>query len=352
MIWGKTLVKNLGPIGIDVTASAVRMVQVDRRDGRIVAMMEGTWPVSGAEAGDPEAIRRQATLLRQLWRHGGFRGRHVVTALGQGELIVQNVRLPGDVTDPDAAICTEAAGRLPFSLEEAELRYVPVGTVRQGENLRQEVILFACRREVIQSKLAVFELAGLLCGGLDVAPAALLRCYRAQLRRRSDQLESLALVSIQEKGSLLVSMHRGQPIFVKQIDIGSQHFDQAVARCLGLSLEEAAALRRHRGDRRQEGHDPEVEKALAEAVLPCIEKLAGEVIMCLRYCSVTFRGQAPREVILSGAEATAEMAQQLAERLGVRVRPGNPFLPFEGLKSEGQPGRWDIAVGLALWEVE
>ncbi len=33
---------------------------------------------------------------------------------------------------------------------------------------------------------------------------------------------------------------------------------------------------------------------------PASKSLLREVIMCLRYCSVTFRGQAPREVILSG----------------------------------------------------
>ena len=44
------------------------------------------------------------------------------------------------------------------------------------------------------------------------------------------------------------------------------HLDDAVARHLRMNLPEAASLRRHNGDRRQDQQDPEVAKSVAAAV--------------------------------------------------------------------------------------
>lgn len=351
MVWAIWKRRRAGVVGVDWTGQSVRLVQLDRQRGQVLRVAERRLAEcsSGPEDGD-ENMGTYARLLRQLWRESGFAGRDVCLCLQPGELYLQNIRVSQDVADVDAAVCNEVANRLPVPLDQVEMRYLVAGSVRQGESQRQEVIVFSCRREVIERKLALLEAAGLRCQGIDVHPAALLRCYRAQLRRESDRVTPLALVSIHDSGTVLVVGTRDQPFFVKGFDLTPRHFDETVSRALGLPLEEAALLRRHQGDRRQEGRDPELVAAMRQAVCGPLAKLAAEIAMCLRYCTVTFRNQPIREVVLSGVEATPDHAELLAEHLGITVRCGNPFLPFRHqLRGDGH-GRWDIAVGLALWE--
>lgn len=350
MAWGILGQNGHSVAGLHFEDGTFRIVQLDGRRRKVLRMIERRWPrrvLPGQKEGSSEKL---GGLLRQAWRQGGFFGRQVTVALGNSDLFVQNLRLPQDTADIDAAVCNEAGSRLPFPLEEAELRYLPAGTIRQGDSLRQEVIVFACRRQVIAEKLALLEEAGLCCRALEAAPAALFRCYQAQLRRESDRRETIALVSIQQTGTIFLVSDRGQPHFIKHIDFSSGQLDEAVARYLGLSVEDAAGLRHHRGDRREEGRDPEVDRAIAEALEAPLDSLCHELIMCLRYCSVSFRISPPREVILSGVESNPELAQALAQRLNIRVRAGDPFLPLENAPATSHKGAWDIAVGLALWE--
>jgi len=350
MVWGILGRNGHSVIGLHLEDATVRMVQLDGRRRKVVRAIERRLPPRVFADRKEDPPENMAGLLRQAWRQGGFLGREVALALGNGELVVQNIRVPQETPDMDTAVCNEAASRLPFSLEDAEVRYLPAGTIRQGDSLRQEVIVFACRRQVVAKKLGLLEEAGLQCRALEVAPAALFRCYAMQLRRESDRRETIAFLSIQETGSILVIVSRGQPNFIKQIDFCSRQLDEAVARYLGLTAEDAAGLRCHHGDRREEGRDPEVDRAIAEALAAPLDALSHELILCLRYCSVSFRISPPRELILSGAESSPELAQALGERLGMRVRAGDPFLPLENAPVTAHKGAWDIALGLALWE--
>ncbi len=351
MVWTSLRRRRFGIIGLDWAGQAVRLVQLDHAGHEVLRVAEHRLtPGSNGSTFQEGHWQDCVRVLRRMWREGGFVGRDVCVGLQPGEIFLQNIRLPQEVPDVDAAVCQEMASRLPLPLEQVEMRYIVVGSIRQGEAQRQEVIVFSCRREVIERKLALVEEAGLRCQGIDVHPAALLRCYRAQLRREADRTHPLALVSIHENGTLLVVATHDQPLFVKALDLAPRHFDEAVSRALGLSLEEAASLRRHHGDRRQEGRDPELVAAIHQALLGPLGRLAAEMTMCLRYCSVTFRNQAAREVILSGVEATPEHAELFAQDLGIPVRCGNPFLPFRHSVKGEVLGRWDIGVGLALWE--
>lgn len=351
MVWKLLTGKTASVVGVDWAGPVVRMVQVDPARLEVLRLAERRLPPGGNSPAQNGDIHQQAASLRQLWRQVGFYGRDLCLSLGPAELFLQNIRLPQDAVDIDAAVCTELVSRLPYPLDEAEIRYIPAGSVRQGDAVRQEVLVFACRRQTIEQHLAVVDEAGFRCRGIDIHPAALLRCYRFQLRRQTDRHQPLALVSVREKGTLVLAGNRDHPYFVKSLEIGSVHFDEAVARLLHLPTEEAAALRRHHGDRRQTSRDSELAAAIAQATLPTLERLASELVLCLRYCSVTFRGQAPQEIILSGAEATPEHAEFLSRRLGLPVRAGNPFLPFRNAPTSGILGRWDIALGLALWMI-
>ncbi|MCL4191233.1 MAG: pilus assembly protein PilM [Thermoguttaceae bacterium] len=339
-----------GPIGVDIGSHCVKLLQfnADLSKVREAARWDlAAGPDTPAEDRDEQVV---AALARA--REGrDFRGRKAVFCLGAGQLFVQNIRV-SQVPGPELqrVVQAEAAGRLPFAAGEAEIRFIDVADVRQGEASRREVVLLACHRPLIDRLLGIAERASLEVAAIEVEPVAVLRSYVKQFRRQEDQQQRMMYVNIGAASTVVVIAQGMEVRFVKYIDVGGRHFDQAVARHLQMRLPEASALRRHNGDRRVDQRDPEITRSIAESVHPVMEQLAGEVSMCVRYYSVTFRGQPLARAILSGGEATESLAEWLQSRLDLVFEVGDPLRSFEKPTLAGRNAQWDVAAGLALCE--
>jgi len=220
--------------------------------------------------------------------------------------------------------------------------------VRQGDQTLREVIVFAVQRSVLQQSLAVVEQARLRPVAVDVEPAALVRSYAAQYRRDDDRQARSLLVHVGYSRTAALIAQAEELLFVKYIDIGGQHLDLAVGRHLKMDLHEAVALRKHNGDRRTDMQDPEVARSVTEAIRPVVERLASELAMCVRYHSVTFRGQPIVRTVLSGGEATQSLLETLGRQLDLKCELSDPFRALPGIPNLGRRGQWEVAAGLAL----
>lgn len=337
------------PIGLDLGARSVKLVQFTADHGRLVDAARWELPLD-QPAGAGEAWRSSAVSAIQQAREGHeFRGRDVVLCLNERQLFLQNIRVaPTEKMSLDRLVQQEAAGRIPFPLAETELRHIEAADVRQGDQILREVILLACHRPALEESLATVEEAGLRPVAVDVKPAAMLRAYSSQFRREEDRHVRSMLVNIGHGGTLVVIVQDNEPLFVKFIELGGRQFDEAVARSLKMEIADAAALRRHNGDRRSDRQDPEIARSVAEATRPVLERLVSELAMCVRYHSVTFRGKPLERLVLSGGESTTALAETLHKRLGVKCELSDPLRGFQGTQQRGRHGQWDIAAGLAL----
>jgi len=337
-----------GPIGVDIGSRSVKLLQFD---GERTAVLESArWDLPAKRPTD-EARRNEQIVeaIAQARQRRNFRGRNAVLGLGAEHLFVQNIRVPKANGDElDKIVHFEAAGRLPFSIDEAEIRYIEAADVRQGDAVRREVILLACRQEVIRQMLALADAAGLTPVAVDIQPAALLRCYWKQFRRDDDQQRRVMFVNMGAATTTVVIARGNDAMFVKYLDAGGGHLDEAVARHLKMPLPDAAALRRHNGDRRADQRDPEVTRSINESVRPVLGHLIQELSLCLRYYSVTFRGQPLSKLVLGGGEANPTLCEWLEGRLDLSCELGNPLRTFETTLPPGRIGQWEIAAGLAL----
>jgi type IV pilus assembly protein PilM len=160
----------------------------------------------------------------------------------------------------------------------------------------------------------------------------------------------MMLVNLGALHTAVVIARGADAMFVKYVDVGGQQLDQVVARSLKMSPADAAALRRHNGDRRADQRDPEVTRSIAEAVRPELERLTNEISMCLRYYSVTFRGQPLARIIAGGGEATEGLVEWLGGHLDIPCELGDPLRTYDKPASTGRSTQWDVAAGLALRE--
>ncbi|MGH7215116.1 MAG: pilus assembly protein PilM [Tepidisphaeraceae bacterium] len=355
------------PIGLDIGFEGIKMLQLEVVGGDSLSV------VAAARQPFPDDVRRDpelrmacaVDLIRQTFRRNHFRGRGVVAALPREIVHSKNLRLPViPASELAAAVRFEAKNIFPFDTDTAAVRHMAAGEVRQGADVRQEIIALATRDDDVNNYLEQLHRAGCVVESLDAEPCALYRGIERFIRRREDEQEVHVLVDVGSRASLVV-VGRGRDVsFIKPIEIGGRHLHEAVSKKLGITLEEARALRQRLTETPEEGagatgtpgagrRDP-VRQAVFDATRSIIEDLGREISLCLRYYSVTFRGQRPTKLRLLGGESgDAQLLSLLNTALTIPVEAGRPLYSVNISRMKladrhGSMGEWAVALGLAL----
>ncbi|MCG3179280.1 MAG: Cell division protein FtsA [Phycisphaerae bacterium] len=285
----------------------------------------------------PDLRWRQAVgAIDSLLSSNAFRGRRVVLCLGSDQVMIKNARLPKmPAADMGEAVRWEAADRFPFDVNAGILRFMVAGEVRQGGELRQEVLMLAASDQCIREQLRLLELAGCQPVGMDAQPMALARAVEAFWPISPSEDEPVrVLADLGAETCQLLVMRGRQVVFVKTIEIGSAHLTRAVAESVGTSFEDSHALRLRMGNGATDGaggdeslaEGSKIHRAVTAAMRPVIERLTQEISLCLRYYSVTFRGNRPGTVSFAGGASHDQLLMpMLGEALGMTVQIAGPL---------------------------
>lgn len=351
------------PIGLDLGHDSVKLLQLELRDGRLAvraAARQGLDPALWEKANSTEDDRRRAVAaaaaaVRALVRGEGFSGRAVVASVPRELLHIKNVRIPitigGDVA---AAVAAEAKATLAFDVDQAKVRYLSAGQVRQGNDVRQEVIALAAKSDDLDGFLEQLAPARVRVESLDAEPCALFRGW-AFFAPPDEREELQVLVEVGLRRTQVVIGRENMISFIKTIETGGLALHAAVSRKLGISLEEARALRRRVAEELSERSPRDsVRRAVIDAGRSTLADLARDVSLCLRYHAVTFRGQRPHRVRLLGGEAfDPQLQAALSAALALPVQVGRISAELDTSTMSpadlrGGLSDWAVALGLAL----
>ncbi len=356
------------PIGLDIGTSSIKMLQLASRGGNLSVVASGRYdlpvdiPIVGAD--------RQALLTegcRKLIESCPFHGHRVISILPVADMQYQNIRMPQMPPDERRqAVQWEVSDRLGFGQTEAQIEHLHAGEVRQGDDVRDEIILMAASADAVRDHVSMLTAAGLQPAAIDAVPVALARCFARSLRRESDHQVVRVFVDVGLTCSKVLIMRGPRVAFFKIIDIGGAKLNAAVAEHLDMSNEDVVEMRRRAmnsngedqtvgeplfGSTRREN----VERAMFDSVRPILGDLAKEIGLCLRYFAVTFRGSRPDEIHLTGGEAhEPQLAKVLTERLELDVKPADPLANVDlsdssiAIERRGTLPEWSTAMGLAL----
>jgi type IV pilus assembly protein PilM len=350
------------PVGIDVGASGVRLLQL-RRKGRGLAVQAAARldvPFSGKLDAPERALQIAEATARRIGG-GGFAGRDCVISVDNRLVRVRSVRQPPMPDDElDRAIRLDAPSRLGFGeADPAEVAWLRAGPVRVSGDPRDEVLVIGCATAGIERLVFALASEGLRPVAVEPSFIACARAHTRKLRRASDENVVRAIVDIGH-ATTGVTVTKGQRIvFYKQLELGGDAMTRAAALRLGLDPSAVAELRRQRAVAAASGAsqgDAKVDRALFEAVRPVMGDLANEAGLCLRYYGVTFRGLRPECCLIAGGEASEpRLAETFGESLHV---PTMVARPLEGIHSGGAAGvspgwetsdaAWSAAVGLSM----
>lgn len=348
------------PIGLDIGRDRAKLLQLEV-DGATLSAVAAKHFEYGEKSAAEDPWQRIAVAARvasQSLKAWGFKGKSVVPAIPREMICVKNIRIPSmPPAQLEPAIYEEARRLLPFDADQSVVQWITAGEVRQGADACQELILMAVPKETLDSFIEPFHRAGLIVESLDAEPCALFRSVERFVRRKQDEHEVHVLIDIGARSTQVV-IGKGRDIsFMKIIDIGSQAFNEAVARKLAISSEEASGLRKRIHEDNPSGenaaHDP-VRQAINDAIRGEIERLTREVGLCLRYQSVTFRGYRPSRARLLGGEGADPMVLSIfGSSLSIPVETARPLSSVDcsrisPLWRAENSGAWAVALGLAL----
>jgi Tfp pilus assembly PilM family ATPase len=285
------------PIGVAVSAKDVCLAQAV--SGGYVFEREPL--ADGVAISDPNFHTETQRAISAALRRGKFAGKQAVSALPAEMLRYKTLRLPPmPEEDMAQAVAWEAAERFQLT-ENQSLQHYRAGTVNQGGEKREEIILLAAENNAVYDHAVAVKQAGLQPIAIDATAAALSR-----------------LLGQDDHATLTI------------------HLGQTIAEIVG-----------HRGD--QVIFDKPIDITRTDGTIQA-SALAREISLCVRYLSVTFGVHKPGATWLAGQGATQAFADQLSEGLNATVLTANqsPALSRFNLPSD-DPARYCVALGLASY---
>jgi type IV pilus assembly protein PilM len=207
--------------------------------------------------------------------------------------------------------------------------------------------------------------AGLQPSALETSFTGLARFFGRRLRRTVDRDQVFTIVEVGASGSTILILRGDHIALCKPIPVGGDHFDCAVAEHLQMDVPAASEIRAARIRSNHAGRpagtrdcDPSTDRAVYESVRPHMSALVKEVLLCQRYYGVTFRGQPPCRIILTGGDGLEpRLDEMLARDCKIPVSCDDPAGTLAGLESQlhGMASKpalagasWAACAGLSL----
>ncbi len=337
-----------------------KKAQILRRDERRLSIEPGA-----------ESTLRSERLeaVRSLMEEGGFSGRQVIVVHPWDSLYVRNMRIPCVAREDREDVARyEACERFGLETEQAEIRHLSAGDVRQGTDTKHEIIAMGAARDRLTELLAELDRLKLDVVSIDPGPCALFRSFERYLTRTDDTHTITTLVDLGFAATRVLIARGDAPVFFKSIAIGSSAMMSEMSGALDVPMDTLDRLRRRTAsslhgsegtpDPDDGGNDDSREltpQGLRETLRPTAEQLAREIGLCLRYCSVTFRGLHPQGITLIGGGACDPiLVELLKEYIAQPVHVGQCTRGIDVEKEwmnqdrrNGQPD-WATAIGAGL----
>jgi type IV pilus assembly protein PilM len=345
------------PIGVDIGTHAVRMLQLRRKGDRLELIAAARADIAPLDPKAPEVYHNAVIeTLRKMCGQHKFIGVECVTALPPQRITCKSLRMPQmPETDVEQAIRWEATDRLGLDLTDGQVVFFKSGEVRRGTEAKDEYLLFAAPPETLTGHIQQIKAAGFKLQAIDLQPCAMVRA----LHRAIPPTETASAGAVMEFGmhaTQCVITQEDRLAFYKNIEIGDQSLNEAVAQKLGVLPAEAAQLRHRlamRDGTETDSAEAPLEQAVFDATRPLLEELGKELDLCLRYFGVTFRGTRPETLYGIGGQSYCQRSMELiATMVGSRIEIIQPLRNVGNLGQYARADRsteWAVVTGLSLY---
>lgn len=337
-------------VGIDISSTAVKLLQLSQSGGRYRVEHYAVEPLPPNAVVEKNIVEVEAVgeAIKRAVVRSGTRLKHAAAAVAGSAVITKVIPMPGNLDEDELEdqIQLEASQYIPYPIEEVSLDFEVLGPV-QGNPDMVNVLLAASRTENVEVRQSALELGGLTARVMDVEAFAMENAFALiadQLAVPRDAI--VALVDVGATMTTLNVLRAQRSIYTREQVFGGKQLTDEVMRRYGLSYEEAGLAKRQGG--LPESYEIEVLEPFKEAMVQQVSRL-----LQFFYAGSEFN-RVDQIVLAGGCASIPGIAEMVEEQLGVPATIANPLASMSlGPRVQAHALAQDapalmIACGLAL----
>ncbi|HEY3379402.1 MAG TPA: type IV pilus assembly protein PilM [Armatimonadota bacterium] len=233
-------------VGIDIGSHSIKVVQVVSTRNGYALMRAGSTltPVEAVKQGVVEDRFAVAESVRRLLQDLGITSPMAIAALSGPSVVVRQVQLPAMPEHQlRKSIYWEARNYISFPVEDSLLEFQILNTHTQDGIPQMDVMLVAAPRELVDSRVAALEQAGVEPIAVELEPFALIRAAIDLPMGLAGPQESLALVDIGATYTNISIIANGIFGLTRSVMTAGNSFTEAIAKVLGVEMLQAERIK-------------------------------------------------------------------------------------------------------------
>jgi len=318
-LFGKT--KTIPVLGLDISSTTVKLLELSFSGGRyrVESYAVSSLPQDAVIEKSVNNVDGVSNAIRTVVAQSRTKLKNVAAAVAGSSVITKLIDMPEGLSEDDmeTQLTLEADQYIPYPLEEVSIDFQIQGPSPERDN-QVEVLLAACRRETIESRVEAIEGSELIPKIMDVEAYAMERAFsllQAHLNLGEDS--TVAIVDIGATMTTLSVLNNGKTIYTREQLFGGKQLTDEIMRRYGLPLEEAGLAKKQGG--LPDDYEPEVLEPFKEAVVQQVARSLQFFFSSSQYNDVD-------HIILAGGVSSMEGLERLVqEKLGTPTSVANPF---------------------------
>lgn len=309
-------------IGIDVSSSACKVLELSQQDGHLRVERYAVEPLpqnSVVEHAITE-VEQVAQAVERAVKRSGTRCKYAAVAVAGAHVITKTIRMPANLNDAElqTQIEMEADHYIPYPLDEVNMDYQVLGPAEDNPE-EIEVLMAACRKEIVDDYVAVIQGPGLTPAIVDIETYAMENAYAliAEHMPGGGMEKTVAVLDVGATTTNINVVHNNRSVYSRDHTFGGRQLTEEIQRRYGLSYEEAGLAKKQGGlpDNYQ-----------TDVLRPFMEAMCQEAMRALQFFYSSSPFNSVDQVLLAGGCAQIPgVDEMVAARLGVPAMVANPF---------------------------
>jgi type IV pilus assembly protein PilM len=308
-------------LGLDISSTTVKLLELSYTGDRyrVESYAVSSLPQDAVIEKTVNDVDGVANAIRSVVAQSRTKLKTVAAAVAGSSVITKMIDMPEGLNEDDmeTQLTLEADQYIPYPLEEVAIDFEVQGVSPERDG-QVEVLLAACRRETIDTRVEAIEGAEMSARIVDVEAYAMERAFSLiQHQLALDADSTVAVVDIGATMTTLSVLNNGQTIYTREQLFGGKQLTDEIMRRYGLPLEEAGLAKKQGG--LPDDYEPEVLEPFKDAVVQQVARSLQFFFSSSQYNDVD-------HIILAGGVSSMEgLAELVQEKLGTPSTVANPF---------------------------
>jgi type IV pilus assembly protein PilM len=286
--------------GLDISSSSVKVLEIadaGKEGYRVERYAIEPLARDAVVDGNINNLEAAADAVKRAHKRLGTRIKHVAMAVPTGAVITKKIVVNAALTEDELEVQVEGEANqyIPFALEEVNLDFQVIGPSPTNPE-EKEIMIAATRKERVEDRLAVAQIAGLKPLVMDVESfaqqTALSLVVHGLPGAAKDQ--NVAIVDIGANVMQVTVLRNDQSVYTREQAFGGNQLTQEIVNRYGMSPEEAENAKR------SGGLPDDFE---AEVLKPFMANLSGEVQRALQFFFTSTQYHNVDHILLAGGSA-------------------------------------------------